>query len=108
MATKKNKMTEDELLGLAVEILGDVWDYKLDKKDEADLFKKISTISGSADYFRTTLAEDVKRYFNATSEKERDTIRGAMSRTMYWRGLIREAGAGKKKDTKPLKLARYA
>lgn len=99
------EMSENELLEKAVAVLGNVWDTSVDKASEKKLFEALSSIEDMAPYLRDTLAQDVKRYFSATTDKERDMIRGAMARTMYWRGLLRTRG---EKPKKTLDLKRYA
>ena len=107
MAAKKP--VEVDVFELALKTLGDVWADRVDKKVEAQLFSELSTVDGLQDYLRATMSDDVKRYYMASTDTERENVRGAMMRTMYWRSLLRKSNP-KKKITAPkakLKGMRY-
>lgn len=104
MAAKKIVQTEEDVFGLALRVLGDVWADRVDKKAEKELFSRMAEVDGIQDYLRATLSDDVKRYFQASSEPERDQIRGAFNRTLYFRSLLKAPAP--KKEEKPKKAKR--
>jgi len=86
---KKEDLTESEIELMFAETLGDVTEYLIDKKSEIEMFKDLSSVDGYADYLRATAAKDMQRYFGAENEKQRDVVRGAMSRTIYFKTKLK-------------------
>jgi len=60
--------------------IGDVADYKRDQQAEIKLFNELSVVDGFSEYLKYLIAEDMKRYFAATDDIQRATVRGAMAR----------------------------
>jgi hypothetical protein len=59
------------------------------KEESEKLFNAVADIDGAFEYFRSTLESDMKRYFNATSDEDRNMIRGAYNRTMYFYKIMK-------------------
>ena len=57
-----------------------VLDSAISKEEEERIWKAIANIDGAKDYFKDTMALDVRRYFDAVKEQQ-DFIKGAFSRT---------------------------
>lgn len=95
-----NPLTDEEILSLYVNNLGSVLDYSIEKKQERDLFNELSSIEGFSDYLKATTAKDIQRYFAAENDSQRDIIRGAVSRTMFFRSQLRTTREEKKKEPK--------
>lgn len=55
---------------------------KIDEAEEAELFHSLSRIPGIDDYLKKTLAKDMQRFFQASSDSHQ-VIRGAYMRTEY-------------------------
>lgn len=100
---EKKPYTEDEILDMFVSVMGKIYGDKVDKKQEREIFDKIMEVEGVNDYFRDTLGADIQRYYVASTREEQLQVRGAFSRTLYLKGLL-------KKQTKknPLNVTRYA
>lgn len=88
----KNPPSEFELHMLIISTLDPEPSY--DKKEEEELFERLSAVDGLNDYLRSTLVRDRNRYFNASSPLEQMQIKGAFSRTAYLKGKL-----GKPKKT---------
>jgi hypothetical protein len=84
-----NPLTEAELGSMYAESIGDISEYVIDKDQELLLFKDLATIDGLGSYLRATVAKDMQRYFAAEDDRQRNIIRGAMSRTMFFRSSLR-------------------
>lgn len=97
-------ITEEELNYLAVQFVGEA--EPLNKKLEADIFKKVAGVDGFSDYLRETMARDKDHYFRATSIPDQLRVRGAFARTLYLKALC----GSKKPITGKFKLEskRYA
>jgi hypothetical protein len=95
----KNPMTEAELALAYAESLGDVTDYKLSQEDEQRMFEDLNSVDNFSDYLRATSAKDIQRYFAAETDKQRDIVRGAVSRTLYFRGML-----GRRKEIRDTKM----
>lgn len=104
----KKPENEEEVLNLALDSIGDFTDLKLDKKFEKEVFDNVAGIDGVKEYLRDTIAQDVKRYFKASTDSERDQVRGAYSRTLYLRSLIIDPAKIDKKGIAKLPGKRYA
>lgn len=83
---------EEEKLLLELAKLTDVhFDSYIDKKWEAKLLDDLSAVEGVIEYFKLTAEMDMHRYFNASTEKERDMIKGHYSLANYMVGKIMAA-----------------
>jgi hypothetical protein len=61
-----------------------------------EMFKTFGENEMFARFLRDVCARDIKLYFQAATDKERDTIRGAHARTHYFISLIKKANERRK------------
>lgn len=73
------KLTQEEILNLYTDTLPLI-DGDIDKKDEVKLFHELSKVDWFLDWIDLIVAQDLKNYFAATTDKARDTIRGNINR----------------------------
>lgn len=102
---QNKKLTEGEVLLAFAEMHGDIYDYQIDPKEEKRMFQEMQSIDYLPDYLRTLSAIDMQQYFAATTDQQRDIIRGRMARVATLRVKL-----GERKDTKvktKLKGLRY-
>ena len=85
---KANPLNEEQILRLAADTLVDLYGNMPEKKEEVELFSRLNQVEGFTDYLRATLANDVKRFFKASSPAEQLQIRGAYARTLYLKGRL--------------------
>lgn len=76
-------LTEIELGSRLAEKLGDIDSLNLTAEGVNQVFSDLSRVEGLLDFLRDTMVSDIRRYFAAQTEKERDIIRGGFSRTAY-------------------------
>lgn len=84
-------MTEVELASKLAELMGDVESIEITKEGVKEVFQQMGRIDGLLDFLRDVMMNDIKRYFNAATDREREIIRGGYSRTAYIRGLVIDA-----------------
>ena len=80
--------TESELAFNLAEKLGDLTSVEITKEGIDQLYTELSGVDGLLDYLADTMRADINRYFSATTDKDRDIIRGAFSRTSYIRAIL--------------------
>lgn len=77
-------MDELETIGLP--------ESRIDKKFEAKLFQDLGSIEDIDDYLKDTMGMDIRHYFltpiGREGDEQRAQIKGAYSRTKYFRTLI--------------------
>lgn len=101
----KGFLTEEELIELSITIFSYGEDTP-DKEMEAEMFEDLSGVENFMEYLRQTMFNDVNRYFSASSEANRNQVKGAYSRSMYLRSRVMKANEKKKEgDSKPRSLA---
>lgn len=83
----KKETKPEDAFAKALEI-GNIEDINLTKEGEDTILADLAGIDGILDYLRDTMSKDIKRYFAAQTEKERDIIRGAFARVAYLRAEI--------------------
>lgn len=86
--------TTDELCELLAKRMFDE-DSSLEKEQEEKLFESLKHIEGLQAYLQDTANRDIRRYFGASDDKERNLTRGAFARTVYFLSRIRQAGEDK-------------
>jgi hypothetical protein len=79
---------EIELAAMIADKLGDVDSMDITKEGVSEIYDALSGIEGLVDYLSDTMNKDIRRYFAAQTDKERDLIRGAFARTSYIRALV--------------------
>lgn len=102
---EKDPFTPEELGFLYAQTLGDVTEYTIEPKQEKELFEKLRKIEGLFDYLRATTAKDIQRYFMASSDSQREAVKGALGRTIYFKNKV--SGAPHKETVTKLKGLRY-
>ncbi len=92
---QKKEMNEIELSAALAEKMGDIQSVEITKDGAKEIYAQMGNIDGLLDHLRDTMVNDIKRYFAAQTDIERSIIRGAFSRTSYFRSLIlTETGKG--------------
>lgn len=71
----------------------------LTEKEILELFRSYGENETFMRFLRDTCARDVRLYFQASTDKERDAIRGAHARTYYFISLIKKANDKRKRDS---------
>lgn len=79
---------EIELAAMLADKLGDLDVVDITKPGIKEIFQAMSGIDGLLDYLKDTMGADIKRYFAAQTDHERDLIRGAFARTSFLRASI--------------------
>ena len=67
---------------------------------EADILELMGTLGDSEVFprmLRDLCAQDVRLYFNATTDRDRQVVRGAHDRCLYFLSLIHKAHAKRKR-----------
>lgn len=82
------ELNEQELAGRLAMLLGDTDSVEMTKDATKEIFTAMGGIDGILDYLRDTMVADVKRYFAAQNDHDRDIIRGGFSRTAFLRSQI--------------------
>lgn len=91
MTESTKKYTVDELLEMLVAAMEEnPLSIRVDEEKEMAYIKHISEHEDAAEFWRKVAGRDVRLHFMASSDKERDTVRGAFGRTQYIRGLIQK------------------
>ena len=78
----------EEILAELIDVLEDPQESNISKELEASTFGSLQGNDSITQYLRETMSSDIKRYFSVSSDKERDQIKGAFSRTSYLLGKI--------------------
>ena len=74
-----------DLKGLEI---GNTTESSIDKEFAAEIFASLSKFDGVVEYMEQTMAEDVKRYFNAVDDTDRNQIKGHFAFASYMRSQI--------------------
>lgn len=81
--------TEVELAAMLANKLGDLDDVEITSDGVKEIFSEMAGIDGLLNYFKDTMAKDIKRYFSVPDgpigDHDRAIIRGAFSRTAFLR-----------------------
>lgn len=88
MAVKK--LTEDEILDLYIETVGNPLDYSTDKDEMFALFTLLNGVDGFDAFLRDLIGEDVKNYWGAQTDVMRANVKGAARRAIYFRGILKK------------------
>jgi hypothetical protein len=80
--------TESELSFKLANKLGDLTAVEITTEGVDQLFTQLSGVDGLLDYLADTMRADINRYFSAVTDKDRDIIRGAFSRTAFIRAAL--------------------
>lgn len=71
----KQKLTQQEIFNLYIDTLPLV-DTEIDVEAEKKMFQELGKVEYFMEWIDLIVAQDIKNYYNATSDKVRDTIRG--------------------------------
>lgn len=85
----EKKQTKDIMLQFA-EAFGDFGEYEIDKEEEVRMYQELQSIDYFQTYLRAQIAFDMKQYFAATTDSQRDIIKGRIARTAYMRSRMSE------------------
>lgn len=85
---EKKELNEVELSAALAAKMGDIQSIEITKDGAKEIYASMGNIDGLLDHLRDTMVNDIKRYFAAQTDAERQIIRGAFSRTSYFRSLI--------------------
>lgn len=86
----EKKLTEDEVLDLYIQTVDNPLSYNVTNEDTIEMFKALSRVDGFDEYLRACMGDDIKLYFAASDEKQRDQVRGAYRRAIYFRSMLRK------------------
>lgn len=78
----KKRTVEEILLELA-DVLDNPMESNIGDKLEVETFGSIQGNDHLMKYLRETLGGDIKRYYIAATDRDRDQVRGAFNRTAY-------------------------
>lgn len=67
---------------------GDLDSTTITHEEGEKIYKELGAIDGLVELLRDTMVNDIRRYFAAQTEKERDIIRGGFARVAYWKAII--------------------
>lgn len=81
-------MDEIELASKLAELMGDLDSVEITKDGAKEIYRAIGNVDGLLDHLKDIMLNDIRRYFAAQTEKERDIIRGGYSRTAYLRSQV--------------------
>lgn len=87
---------EEELINALAECIDP--NLALYDEEKARIFTELAKIDGIQDFFRAVMAQDMRIYFQAGSDKERDGVRGAYSRVAWLRAGIKNVKLKKDMD----------
>lgn len=93
---KEAAKLEEELINALAECIDP--NLALYDEEKARIFTELSKIEGIQEFWRAVMAQDMRLYFQAGSDKERDAIRGAYSRVAWVRAGIKNVKVKKDLD----------
>jgi hypothetical protein len=85
----EKEYTDIELSEKLAAKLGNSDLMELPEAAHARIYKEMANIDGIQDLFRDTMVADLRRYFAATNDHDRDLVRGGFSRTAYLRAQVK-------------------
>lgn len=103
LANYSEKELERELLSR----YGDLTEYVIDNSAVIKIFKDLKKVDGYIQYLQSTIAKDILRYFTAVSDLQRENIKGAFARTLYFKNKIMTSEDNMVSKKPSLDLKRY-
>lgn len=76
----------DEILHELIEAMDNPVAAFVSREEEAEVAKALSEVEGLPDFLKQTMGADMRRYFNATPEEQKQ-VKGAFARTAYFLSL---------------------
>lgn len=104
---KDRQYSEQELMLQFAEHFGDIGDYEIDPKEEKRMYDELQSIDYLQPYLRGIIARDMQLYFSATTDQQRDIIKGRIARTASMRSKLVAQPDNQVTNTK-MKGLRYA
>lgn len=92
-----NKRTIEEILLELADVLDNPMESEIDDKLEVETFGSIKGNDRLTEYLRITLGCDIKRYYAASTDENRNQIRGAFNRIAYLLAKITKYNKADKK-----------
>lgn len=89
---------EDALLMELADLMGNPLDVDYREEEAIKVFEEISKIEGAMDLFRSMMGRDIKLYFQAQTDIDRASIKGAYARMAWMRGIIKKINEKKELD----------
>lgn len=87
----KHSFTEEQLLEMLVETMGNPVLFEYKDEDAQRVFKDMGNIEGVHDLLRNVMGRDMQLYFLAQDDAGRASIRGAYQRMAWIRGYMQKA-----------------
>ena len=103
----REEMSEEELMLKFAEHFGDIGEYQVDIEEERRMFEELQSVDYLQPYLRATIAKDMQLYFAATTDQQRDLIKGRIARSAYLRSKLVGKSDNQVVNTK-MKGLRYA
>ncbi len=82
------QLGEVELASRLADLMGDIDSVEIAKEGTKEIFAQLANVDGLMDFLRDTMVNDIKRYFSAQTDRERDIVRGGFYRTAYIRSQV--------------------
>lgn len=73
--------TQDEILSEYIGTLADI-DLDIDKEVERKMFQDLKKVDGFLEWLDKVVAQDLRKYFDAPTQRHQDVIRGNIARTI--------------------------
>ena len=80
--------TEQDLMLEFAACFGDIGEYDTDSEEEQRMFEELKGVDYFQTYLRAQIAKDMQQYFAATTDQQRDLIKGRIARTSYLRSHL--------------------
>lgn len=105
MAKTTGKFSEDELLDQLSQVIGNPMEVQVDPDDHVRIIDEMSRIDGIQEFFRASMGIDMRLYFLAKSDKERDIVRGHFNCLAWLRKQMKNVETVKAAAKKSPKVA---
>lgn len=105
MAKTTEKFSEDELLDQLSQVIGNPMEVQVDAEDHVRIIDEMSKIDGIQEFFRASMGIDMRLYFLAKSDKERDIVRGHFNCLAWLRKQMKNVESIKTTPKKASKVA---
>lgn len=100
---KKNPLTEEQLLRVAVDTLSTNLE-SISLEDEKKVTEALANVEGYKEYLSALMNNDIKRHFKASTPVEQINARGAFGRALYLRSRLVKLERAENKEVKIPKL----
>jgi hypothetical protein len=104
--TVEKDISESDLMIRFAEHFGDIGDYQIDKEEEKRMFEELRSVDYLQPYLRAQIARDMQLYFAATTDLQRELIKGRIARTAFLRSRLAQETQPEEVTTK-MKGLRY-